>query len=366
MTGLAAVLLAGCKKDEIAVYRVPKEKPPQQPMAAAHDHASAPEMSAHNPGIQEHPVWKTPAGWTEIPPGQLSVGSFSFKNAGQEGQVSILPFPREVPELQLVNVWRQSLKLPEVDGDTLKRRTEAVSVNAQQGKLYDIVGADTDAEKAVAERFFVAVLQRNGVTWFFKLQGGAEVLAAEKPRFVEFLSSIQFQEGPPDTMAAASSPAPGNEPEAPAGGPVLPAWEVPSHWRSQPPTSMLLAKFSVTGGGEGKTEVTVSSFGGPAGGLLANVNRWQRQLSLAETDEASLSGLTHPLDLPAGKAILVEMSGTDAKTQKPGRIVAAILPRGNETWFYKMMGDPAAAESEKPAFLKFLQSLKYEAAAPRG
>jgi hypothetical protein len=65
------------------------------------------------------------------------------------------------------------------------------------------------------------------------------------------------------------------------------------------------------------------------------------------------------LDLPGGKATVVEMSGADAKTGRPAKVVGAMVPQDGRTWFYKLMGDANVVEAQKDAFTKFVQSAKY-------
>ena len=55
--------------------------------------------------------------------------------------------------------------------------------------------------------------------------------------------------------------------------------------------------------------VNVSSSAGDGGGLAANVNRWRGQLGLPPEDEIS----TVTIDVPGGKAQLVDMSGKCAQ-----------------------------------------------------
>jgi hypothetical protein len=122
---------------------------------------------------------------------------------------------------------------------------------------------------------------------------------------------------------------------------------------------MLLAKYAI-GGETGKSaEVTVSVFPGETGGLLANVNRWRRQISLGEVSDSELPALTSSLDVDGAEAILVDMPGSDPKTGQAARLVAAIVPRQGQTWFYKMMGDDELAAREKSGFLTFVQSARY-------
>ncbi len=130
---------------------------------------------------------------------------------------------------------------------------------------------------------------------------------------------------------------------------------VPSHWQQMAAGQMQQAKFQIIR--EDKTvEVTLSIFPGDAGGLLANINRWRGQVGLKEAEPAELSKLALPFDAAGPEAKIVDMTGTDAKTGRPARLIGAIVPRGERTWFYKLLGDAGLAESEKSAFAKFAQT----------
>ena len=103
----------------------------------------------------------------------------------------------------------------------------------------------------------------------------------------------------------------------------------------------------------------VSMSPGDGGGLLANLNRWRTQLGLASVAEADLAKEVQPLDLPGAKASLADVTGKDARSGQPARMVAVVIPRSGATWFYKLMGEAQLVQQEKDAFLKFVQSTKY-------
>ena len=136
-------------------------------------------------------------------------------------------------------------------------------------------------------------------------------------------------------------------------------WEVPAGWQESLPGPPLLARFEIRGDG-GQAQVTVSALPQDAGGLLANVNRWRvQQLGLSAASEANLSQLITALDVMGGKAMLLDMSGQNQMTKEKVRLISVIVPREGQTWFYKLMGDPAVAGREKTAFIKFVQSVRY-------
>ena len=159
-------------------------------------------------------------------------------------------------------------------------------------------------------------------------------------------------------VAAAHPPITGGGPPPAAESKGRPQWKVPAGWRETAPSTMALARFLI--GEEGKAELTVTVLPGPAGGIAANVNRWRGQLGLAGWDEAELASQLQPLDGAGAGAMLVEMTGTDARGGgEPMGLLGAIVPRGNQTWFFKLTGQPAVVIGQKNAFVEFLSSINY-------
>jgi len=136
-------------------------------------------------------------------------------------------------------------------------------------------------------------------------------------------------------------------------------WTVPTGWQSIPPSQFLLVEFSVPGANGAKAEVNVATMGGTGGGVLPNVNRWRGQLGLNAIAEGDLTQLAQPLDVPGGKATLVDFEGVNAKTGSPTRLVAVIVLQNDQAWFYKLMGDKQVVAQQKDAFTKFIQSANY-------
>jgi hypothetical protein len=135
---------------------------------------------------------------------------------------------------------------------------------------------------------------------------------------------------------------------------------VPSGWKEIPGGQFLVAKFLVTGAANAQAGVNVSMSSNDGGGMLANVNRWRTtQLGLGPVTEADLPKEIQTIDLPGGKASLVDLTGQDARSGQQTRLLAVVIPRSGETWFYKLMGNAEVVQQEKDAFMKFVQSAKY-------
>jgi len=193
------------------------------------------------------------------------------------------------------------------------------------------------------------------------------LVAQQKPAFLEFLKSVTF--GAP---AATQADLPASHP--PIGGSGAPAgqaapnvspsgnkpnWQVPSGWQEVPAGQFLVAKFMVSGADNAKAAINVSMSAGEGGGLAMNVNRWRKQLGLNDLSETELNKLVTSIDTETGKAIFVDMSGTDARTSQKARLVGAMVPGASQTWFYKLMGDEGLVDRQKDAFTKFVQTAKY-------
>ncbi len=135
---------------------------------------------------------------------------------------------------------------------------------------------------------------------------------------------------------------------------------LPQGWTEGQPSSMEYARFAISAA-DPKAAVTISTLATQAGLLLPNVNRWQRQLKLPESPESDLPGLVKDLDLPAGKAQLVDLTGPQPSDPAAARqrTVAVILPHGEQTWYLKLAGPVGVVEEQRSNFDAFLKSVKF-------
>jgi hypothetical protein len=360
LLALAAALL-GCGREDIQVYRVARDK--ADPATATDPHGGRPLAGTPTGAAMAQPdlTWKAPAGWEETPPGEMRLASFRVKGApDKQADVSIIPLPGfGGGDLDNVNRWRGQVGLPPVKAEELAKLAEKVEIAGADAQLYDQAGQNPAGD--AKSRILAAILRRDGAVWFFKMTGDDQLVAQEKPRFVEFLKSIEFRARPQQAALPPSHPPldAASVPAAAAPTGDKPNWTVPSGWKEEPPTQMLLAKFTAADKEE-KAEITVSVFPGDGGGLLPNVNRWRGQLGLEPLkNDMELAHIVPEMDLPGGGHLtVVDFTGTDSKTGKPARLVGVVVPQNGQTWFYKLMGDAAVVAREKPALLKFVQSAK--------
>lgn len=362
--GLAGLLaVSGCGRNDVQVYRLAKDNstapapdasggalPPGHPDTSG----GAAQAQAQAPRLK----WTLPAGWEEVAPGEMRLASFHVKEGNQNADVSVVPLPGMAGgTLANVNRWRGQVGQSAVSESDLSKIAEPVEIGGLSGQLFDQAGVNASSgDKA---RILAAILQRDDAAWFFKMTGDDELVAKQKPAFIAFLKSLSF--AAPGEMASAPAapmnatlmsamPAAGGD-----SGAGKPTWETPAGWQEVPGGQFLVAKFTI----DPATSVNVSSSGGTGGGLSANVNRWRGQLGLSQLSEDEVNGLAKPIDTSGGKAMLVDMTGTDARTGQKARLIGAIVPQGGQTWFYKLMGNEKTVEGQKDAFTKFVQTAKY-------
>jgi len=123
-------------------------------------------------------------------------------------------------------------------------------------------------------------------------------------------------------------------------------WDAPKEWKEETPGQFQTALYDL---GSGVT-VSVSKFPGDGGGIPSNVNRWRKQIGLEPTAEPA--GDVIALEAGDSRAMWFELGGASES------ILAAIVPAGGETWFFKLTAPNAGLEAGRPGFLALLKSIE--------
>jgi len=368
---MMTALLAGCGRDDVQVYHVATNET-VVPQAAAAAAVRSTAMPASMPGDLPAPdhsglpklKYTLPDGWKEKALTQMRVASFTATVDGKEADVSVIPLSGLAGgNLANVNRWRGQVGLQPVDEAAMTKSAEAVTIAGQAGELFDLDGSSVGNDNA--QRILGAILHSDDTAWYFKMTGDSALVDKLKPGFIAFIKSVDFdKQAAPSALDMSQLPAshpaiPGLATAAPAADSGKhPAWNVPAGWQPGPLAQFLVAKYNINGEGGTTASVNVSQLSGDGGGLAANINRWCGQLGLAAMSADEIAKLP-TIDAAGGKAVIADISGTDARSGKPARLVGAVVPVGGDTWFYKLMGDGSVVGAQKDAFLKFVESVKY-------
>ncbi len=129
-------------------------------------------------------------------------------------------------------------------------------------------------------------------------------------------------------------------------------YDAPKSWKKMP-TAPQFAEvgFQVQ---EGDEKVLVSASEMTAQPLLDNVLRWRGQVGLGRITTAELKDIVQPFAVGDTRAESLDMAG------KSNRIVVVLLPRGDRTWIFKIMGSPELVGKQKAEFENFVRSVRFD------
>ena len=178
--------------------------------------------------------------------------------------------------------------------------------------------------------------------------------------------------------AMPAMPAPG-APGLPPGHPAMPgnaaaaaagtgaaaaaddlAYDAPASWVSAPnPSPMRKATFKIPkAGGEAEdAELAVSS---AAGGVDANIKRWEQQFgdAKAKTELRTINGLKVTIVEIKGKIAAGGMMGMPGSAAKDNQmLLGAVVDAGDRQHFFKMVGGEKTVTAAKKDFDKLVSSL---------
>lgn len=194
---LLLVLAAGCRDNSVKAYRVPKEKEPEAPAAAA----SAGDTNAPPPGMGNMagtPVataagagltWTAPAGWESRQGSAMRKATYVIAGeGGATAELAITAFPGDVGgDLANVNRWRGQIGLPPISAAELPAALERFEANGLKIAVADL----TATSGSPATRVLGGIVPHDGSTWFFKLTGPAPLIEREKVAFIDFLKTVK-------------------------------------------------------------------------------------------------------------------------------------------------------------------------------
>ena len=336
---------------------------------------------------------ETPEGWTEAPASRMRVLNYQVADAERaECFVTILPGEAGglLPNL---NRWLRQMgeaPLEEADLESLQQLTVlgATGYVVEAGGTFTGMRGDLDLT-GYALRGVAALGQ--GESYFVKMTGPAEVVAANREKFDQFVTSLRRPGEPardrvasaasPETVAPEPTPSLDEAPEAPdtpapaaaapAAGTALPEvpipdfdpsqleWKAPGDWTQAADRPMRVVTY--TFGPENAGEIYITALRGQAGGIRANLNRWRNQMGQDfYTDEAFAALPT--IDVLGQEVPLLDASGAftgmTGGTNPGFRMLGAAVPIEGYTLFIKMVGPAETVAAQADAFRAFCDSLR--------
>lgn len=362
---LFALLLPGlsaCQPGEIKQYRVAKapESAPPRVLPAADSSSGALDFVA-------------PLGWEPEPATGMRLASLKIAGGGD---VSVVTLPGHAGDLKdNVNRWRGQVALPPLESQAeIESGVKRVQIDGVEAIAMSLYAPDGAADNAM----HIALLEKNGINWFFKLAGSRELVQGQTEAFNAFLASVRLPgSGPPRPAAnnaanaAANMPPSGSDPHAgmnPMDAAALTpqrtdtelSYTLPASWQEKTPSAMRIGSFEIKGE-QGVGDVSIVSLAGDGGGLLSNTNRWREQLEMAPTDSEGLRNLVKDIEVDGHKGYFMALyTGLEGN----GMLVA-LVEQGGQTWFIKMTAPAALVQAQEADFQTFVRSIRFHAKGER-
>jgi hypothetical protein len=295
-------------------------------------------------GNDGRPTWTVPSGWNEDVGTGMRMATLRIPSEGKplEMSVTALGWGGEQRELlENVNRWRKQMKLAPIGPQQLGEDTREIKAGDATITVVDLSG---------------------------QYAGGPAMMAP----FAGGGARSELPAGHPPTGVNAAAPRSASPNNAAATG--MPKFEAPKSWRSVPASGMRKAVFAIGDEQHGGL-VTLIDFPTGAGAMIAdplsNVNRWRREVGLAEIQKDQLNEVTESIEIdgkPAKYVRLIPDSAKAEESQADRATLAAMVTAGKQVWFIKLIGHRDVVQSEEENFKSFLNSMRFaeDRGAPDG
>jgi hypothetical protein len=309
------------------------------------------------PSEYEGPIvsWKLPDNWGEnLDLSGPMAGSFHIKTKdGPKGRIGVMPFREQVSTVDVANMFGREMGYPTFTESTLASLVQEKEIGNRTFEWL-VLKAKRDPAFSSPRTALLALLRQEGETWLFPFIADQKLVLQESENFTRFLESCSLRSAKDKPITARSplSKTITKKPSAPPPPRDNPwTWEIPSTWKDGKTSSMRIASLSVGDQNGSELDISVTTFPGDVGGLLANVNRWVGQIELSPVSQSSLDKYCKPFTIAGNSGHFIEAYGDkDA-------LLAGILFLEKESWFFKLLGTRNLAEKEKKNFIKFLNSI---------
>ena len=144
------------------------------------------DMEKSNGGV----TFTAPENWEPSTLSQLRKAAFRVQDDNQQVEITIIDLAAQAGSLlPNINRWRGQVGLAEVDQQQMERQLKEMAVGDVQGSFVTLQ-APEGAEKQQTILGVIAV--RGARSWFIKLSGDTELAKQETENFLQFVSSIRF------------------------------------------------------------------------------------------------------------------------------------------------------------------------------
>jgi hypothetical protein len=145
----------------------------------------SPEDSKPEPPKASKLAYDVPTGWKEIPAKGMRAAAFEIAEGALKAEMTVIPLSGSSGTLlENINRWRGQIGMEPIKEEQLEQTTKKIDVAGLPGTWVELNGPSV--------KLLGAIVPKAGQTWFFKLQGPAEMVDRHKAAFESFLRSVKF------------------------------------------------------------------------------------------------------------------------------------------------------------------------------
>ncbi|MCE9554201.1 MAG: hypothetical protein K8T91_12610 [Planctomycetes bacterium] len=140
--------------------------------------------------------YKLPEGWQRSErPARMALVTLSTGPEINSAEVTVSPMPGAAGGVMAnVNRWRGQVGLEPMELKDVGKIARKLQIDGNAALFFRFTGTGAAGEEKEKPKSILAIiLPRQGVSWFIKLTGSAEVATAQEPSFVNFAESIRFK-----------------------------------------------------------------------------------------------------------------------------------------------------------------------------
>ena len=140
-------------------------------------------------------------------------------------------------------------------------------------------------------------------------------------------------------------------------------WTLPAGWTELPDSGMSqfgrVATIAVTPDDPSLTLGVHRLDQAGSGDLLPNLNRWEGQLGLPPSTAADAAKVSKTIQVEAHDAHRVDLTGISGDTKQPTRMLAVLVPEGDQAWSFTLKGNPEKVAAQQANFDAFVASVRF-------
>lgn len=162
-----------------------------------------------------------PPHWTMQAPTSMRLASFVVKGEqGATADISLIALNGAAGgTLDNVNRWQSQLGQPDLTAEALAQKAQRLPSPLGEMTVVDLQGLAPGADATKDGRIIAAIVAGEGMTFFFKMRGNAELVGSQKADFLQWIGTVSLGKPKADAPAEpAAAPAQNNA--AAAGTPA--------------------------------------------------------------------------------------------------------------------------------------------------